>query len=226
MSKLSRLSDGFARLIVCEESSKQTVQNTTEPSANEKVNRYLDALQQQQQSVVVSFKQTTPKSDLMSASSTSPSSSDSVVDSKKNLIISAAHPTQQQTSVCTLSTTSSSCISDEGCYGSSDFSSDKDGKQQQYKQLIVMSKSAYNSKSSQLPTKIQQQQNYYINNLSRFEKIYNDLGNKPNSDDRISPYLVKPTQQVDSSNSSVLSAGSTHNNNNVQVVTSISGSYV
>lgn len=90
-----------------------------------------------------------------------------------------------------------------------------------------MSKSAYNSKSSQLPTKIQQQQNYYINNLSRFEKIYNDLGNKPNTiDDRISPYLVKPTQQVDSSNSSVLSAGSTTNNNNVQVVTSISGSYV
>lgn len=271
MNKLSRLSTGFARLIVCEETRKdeQKRSSMSAKATEEKVHQYLDGLD----SVVISFKTAAHNDDglMMTATSTSPSSSNnSVFDSKKNLIIPVCtqeqvqtqpakqqqqqQPQQQQSSVCTLSTTSSSCISDEGCYGSSDFSSEKDSqlKQlQQYKQLVVLNKQpiSYASCTNATATVTgnttatskfyQQQQNYYINNLSRFEKIYNnELSNTGNkqpvsvtanvvSTSQISPYLVRPNSH-ESSNSSMLSTDSSPvpNTNNIQVVAAISGSYV
>lgn len=106
---------------------------------------------------------------------------------------------------CTLSTTSSSCMSsDEGCYGSSDFSSEVNLKLKQQQM----------NKSSNLITPIKQQQNYYISNLSRFEKIYN----------KIDSLLESPSSNLDSS-----SCNNAHQQDSAkshQPITSISGSYV
>lgn len=186
----------FARLLVCEEQSgppKNSNQRETLPSIDEtlKVNQYLDGLE----SVVVSYH---------GVKQPSSSSSESSVN---NLIIPVnplqvpqpASQKQPLTSVCTLSTTSSSCISDEGCYGSSDFSSERDGHLRQLMQQQFKSAKIYSNTTPKIC-----QQNYYINNLSRFEKIYNDeLVDKPN---RVSPYLVKSFSARNDEDSAVSSS--------------------
>lgn len=230
INKISKLSNGFARLIVCEELKDERIPKpVSSQTKSDQVNTYLNGLE----SVVVSFKAS--KAGHNETLTSSDSSSSSIFDSKKNLIIPASmqfvaslSQPAQQTSICALSTSSSSCISDEGCYGSSDFSSEKDAqlkqqRQQQYKKLNLPNNHKPAYPTSNTPNS--HQQNFYINNLSRFEKIYNELGvSHPvasNTEDRISPYLVKPS--VESSDSSILSSGLSPN---VQIVASISGSYV
>jgi len=153
---------------------------------------------------------------LIHSSGASSSSPSSLVDSKKSLIIPVnylkipnnnnSNPNRVTTHLatdnkhsCTLSTTSSSLMSDEGCYGSSDFSSERDTNNAAIK-LLKQSQQPnipiYSSLSILQQKKHQQQQNYCINNLSRFEKLYNN----------------KNDLEI--------------NNSNIQVVTSISGSYV
>ena len=132
-------------------------------------------------------------------------------------------PSNKQHSVCTLSTTSSSCMSDEGCYGSSDFSSERESNLNKLKQLsskkgvstfqpnLVTPQAVKPGSRSQTPSssilnstnQSMKYQQTYINNLSRFEKIYN--------------------------NKSELSAdgGSLEQKQqSVQLITTISGSYV
>ena len=142
-----------------------------------------------------------------------------------------------KTSVCTLSTTSSSCISDEGCYGSSDFSSEHEkqekikqqklmNEKQQQQQLILLNPS--NIMKNQLIVSRTQTpilntnnnvnlKNYQSYCLSRFEKIYNNTNSLVNTE----AALVESESESPSSSSSNLS-----NSNNVQVITAISGSYV
>ena len=89
-------------------------------------------------------------------------------------------------------------MSDEGCYGSSDFSSERDTNNvaiKLLKQIQQPNIPIYSSLSLLQQKKHQLQQNYCINNLSRFEKLYNNKNEL-------------------------------ENNANIQVVTSISGSYV
>ncbi len=126
--------------------------------SNIKVNRYLDGLDTAALQIhSMDQQQQSPASVLSSQSSKN--------DSIKTIT------NGQSANKCTLSTTSSSCMSsDEGCYGSSDFSSEINIKlkQKQLQHLQMISKTS-------LITPIKQQQNYYISNLSRFEKIYNNV---------------------------------------------------
>jgi hypothetical protein len=191
------------------------------------------------------------------------SPSSSVIDSKKNLIVpvtfvdggkvtttpayvysqknssakkAVVSQTGAKTSVCTLSTTSSSCISDEGCYGSSDFSSEHERQLKQQKmllndQLILLNPN--NIMKNQLIVSRTQTpilnsahnanlKNYhsYLNNLSRFEKIYNNSSNNPNVSKTDSAMVI------DSNSASSTSPNSIGSNPNMQIITAISGSYV
>ncbi len=145
-----------------------------------------------------------------------------MIDSKKSLIIPVNYLQNnnsnnsnkikvniQKNNNGTLSTTSSSLMSsDEGCYGSSDFSCEriKPNNQHQLKQqhdipisFIATTLNSNSNSNYHNQHQKQQQQNYCINNLSRFEKLYNTANNI---------------------NSNVIQ------NDHVQVITSISGSYV
>jgi hypothetical protein len=85
-------------------------------------------------------------SDTKTTQESNSNSTDSIqISNSSSGVNSDTDKTNKQSSVCTLSTTSSSCMSDEGCYGSSDFSSERDSHafklrqyQQQQKQKILM----------------------------------------------------------------------------------------
>jgi len=130
---------------------------------------------------------------------TSPSSSTTQSSSIRNLISSGHQPNkvkeEEKKYSCQFSTTSSSCLSDEGCYGSSDFSSDKEVKHNNKcvtsgsaaEQLVLMNSNLHMLKASLAQSnqatprttytngssvhQQQHQQHQYC--LSRFEKIYN-----------------------------------------------------
>lgn len=137
--------------------------------------------------------------------------------------------TQNKSSVCTLSTTSSSCISDEGCYGSSDFSSELDKQHQSSRPkeqpVIVLDpnsimKNQLVVSKNQTTHKIRNYQNYsVINNFSRFEKIYNNINTSA------AQVAVAITDEA-SSNGFVDSSLSPSSNSNINIITAISGSYV
>jgi hypothetical protein len=105
-----------------------------------------------------------------------------------------------------LSTTSSSCLSDEGCYGSSDFSSERESHGRNHHRLSqsgnqLITRNHHNNpqfiakiaktttttatvddtqstSTFKLPQQQQQQQqSYFLNNLTRFETIYNNNNN-------------------------------------------------
>ena len=187
----------------------------------EKVSRYLNGLDKNQ----------TPSPPMPQSSRTSLSND----STNKELIVSGDFQTGV-TQIKTLSTTSSSCISDEGCYGSSDFSSEREssklkqrenGTQYETKQdhLNVLNEnlnslirhSQFSNNNQIILSNPSSLKNY---NLTRFEKIYNsnDFNNSPlsvlttgsaNIDQTFSPYVA-----------------SLSNNRQQQIVNSISGSYV
>lgn len=169
--------------------------------SNTKVNRYLEGLD-----TSVLQLNSNKYSPIQQANQQSSPVSISTSESSKNQISTSTDSMKSTTidennsgNKCTLSTTSSSCMSsDEGCYGSSDFSSEINLKLKKQQQQQIT-----NNKSN-LITPIKQQQNYYINNLTRFEKIYNNIDS----------LLESPvTSEINTTNTD-------------QVIHSISGSYV
>ena len=169
----------------------------------DKVNRYLNALETNE----------TQNSPLPQMSLSSLSTTDSA---NKQLISTTTTSVENEAKVKTLSTTSSSCISDEGCYGSSDFSSDS---KQQRIQTKTMGQEQFIILNENFNSMIRQSQFAFSNppsirsyNLSRFEKIYN----------------TEPVTLLSSSGSSALdrTLSPAPLLNPRQVVNSISGSYV
>ena len=233
---------GFiTRIIKMDECNDKKILRLGLDNSKEKVNRYLDGLNgyEKQQVIIVSAEQN-PSS---SSSSSSPTSSSSIVDSKKNLIIPVDMYDNKKSSFkynsnnnnCNvnkndkLSTTSSSCISDEGCYGSSDFSTESNNNKlvtnKNLKSILINNNTQ--SPVVSLPQSMRQQKNYCINNLTRFEKIYNnknDLDLTMN-ENKITSSTFKSTNKISTVNSPAISSN-LNQNNNVQVITSISGSYV
>jgi hypothetical protein len=235
---------GFiTRIIQMDEANEKKILRLGLDNPKEKVNRYLDGLNGYEKQVIIVSAEQNP-----SSSSSSPTSSSSIVDSKKNLIIpvdmydnKSSFKYSSNNNVNKndkLSTTSSSCISDEGCYGSSDFSSESNNKlvsaNKNLKSILINSNSNNNSNRNQppisIPQSIRQQKNYCINNLTRFEKIYNnknDLDLSLNNENKISSSTFKSGIKSSTVNSPAISLNSNLNQqNNVQVITSISGSYV
>lgn len=131
--------------------------------------------------------------------SSPPTSLSSLEDSTKKT-------NDQNSSSSDKSISSLSCISDEGCYGSSDFSTESNHR---FSKQIKKQQQQYFS-----PSTIQQtQQKHYIQNLSRFEKIYN----------KKAEVVETCHNQQQRSN---LATPVNFNNNQNQVITAISGSYV
>jgi hypothetical protein len=212
--KVNRYLDGLDSLITSQHFQNAFIINQNQIELNENLN-YLN--EQVKKNCLTD--ESSSENNLAHSSGASSSSPSSQVDSKKSLIIpvnylksyknnknninpnyTSAHLVSENKHSCTLSTTSSSLMSDEGCYGSSDFSSERDTNNAAIKLLKQQSHQPnvpiYSSLSVLQHKKHQQQQNYCINNLSRFEKLYNN----------------KNELEI--------------NNSNIQVITSISGSYV
>lgn len=207
--KVNRYLDGLDSLITSQHFQNAFIINQNQIELNENLN-YLNE-QVKKNSLV---DESSSEKNLVHSSGASTSSPSSLVDSKKSLIIpvnylkisknnndshrGTTHLATDSKHSCTLSTTSSSLMSDEGCYGSSDFSSERDTNNvaiKLLKQIQQPNIPIYSSLSLLQQKKHQLQQNYCINNLSRFEKLYNNKNEL-------------------------------ENNANIQVVTSISGSYV
>jgi len=158
-SKLDDSQGGFNQIRIDQSSQKSTYDEKRiifiDPK--DKVNRYLEGLSSiGSNDIIINTEQ------LRNDSSSPPTSMSSLGDSTKK--------TSQIQQHSIKSTTSLSCISDEGCYGSSDFSTESNNnKLSQFKQLRHSQQQQYFS-----PSSMQQSQNHYIHNLSRFEKIYNE----------------------------------------------------
>jgi hypothetical protein len=207
-------------------------------NADDKVTRYLSCLEQnyyQKSSLQIRNSSSENETDadvaiIMNASS--PASSNLIVPVVK----------QQRVTVnpknCTLSTTSSSCISDEGCYGSSDFSSEPDkhnhNKVSTFGQVLnpnnisMMKNQLIISRPPQTTTTPSalinnQMKNYQSYCLSRFEKIYNN--NNKNEECLVESTSGGSSRRDDSSLSSN-SPNSQTAANMQQIITAISGSYV
>jgi hypothetical protein len=186
---------------------------------------------------------------------TSPSSSTTQSSSVKNLITNSQQNKtrdEEKKYSCHYSTTSSSCLSDEGCYGSSDFSSDKEIKQSKCaketsklaaEQLVLinsnmhMLKASFTQSNQATPRtqtfytsgsavhqQQQQQQHQYC--LSRFEKIYNSRNELDFSN--IVESSVQAAYFFPNDETPGAIAGSTTSPSDDQLVsiTAIAGSYV
>ena len=181
---------GFGQVRIDQSSEKSMEERDQKPIfiSADKVNRYLEGLS----SIGSNDGIITVDEQQMRNIQSPPTSLSSLEDSTKK---SNGHGASQGTSK--ESSSSLSCISDEGCYGSSDFSSEshkcqlKVAKQQQQQQQTFFSP----------------QQSNYIRNLSRFEKIYNNR-----------------QEPVESASFSSDASYAAHVNQ--QVVAAISGSYV
>jgi len=157
-SKLDDSQGGFNQIRIDQSSQKSTYdeKKIIFIDHKDKVNRYLEGLSSiGSNDVMINADQ------MRNISSSPPTSMSSLGDSTKKTTQIQQHSIK--------STTSLSCISDEGCYGSSDFSTESiNNKLSHYKQNLHPQQQYFS------PTALQQSQSHYIHNLSRFEKIYND----------------------------------------------------
>ena len=251
--KVNRYLDGLDSLITSQHYQNAYIINQNQIELNENLNYLNEQAKKSNNAALLSSSSSSSTSSSSAqdqnaattssgVSASSPSSSSSLVDSKKSLIIpvnylknTIAHHTPPANTTTTtkinvttagpqhsstLSTTSSSLMSDEGCYGSSDFSTERDANnaallkllkqqqlQSQQQQQVPVSyansnTAAYQKQMSSIYGK-HQQPNYCVSNLSRFENLYNNntLTTKSN-------------------------ANHIPDDNHVQIITSISGSYV
>lgn len=194
-SKLDAENAGFTK-IRTDQSSQKSAYDDASPiyiDPKDKVSRYLEGL-----SSIGSNDIMINTDNLRNVNASPPTSLSSLDNSSKKC------SDNQQNSIKSI--TSMSCISDEGCYGSSDFSSEANVKHGQFnKQSKQSQQQNYFSPSSVSSG----QQAHYIHNLSRFEKIYN---NKENN-------FSSPSSEIFRSNACTPNPAN-------QVITAISGSYV
>lgn len=192
-SKLDAEHAGFTKIRTDQSSQKSTYDDANQIyiDPKDKVNRYLEGL-----SSIGSNDIMINTENLRNVNASPPTSMSSLDNSSKKC------SENQQNSIKSI--TSMSCISDEGCYGSSDFSSESNIKHGQLKQTVKQSQHYFSPSSVSSA-----QQAHYIQNLSRFEKIYN---NKESS-------FSSPSSEIFRSNVCTPSSAK-------QVITAISGSYV
>lgn len=173
-SKFEDETGGFHQIRVDQSSEKSMMDNDNQKqlfiNPSDKVNRYLEGLS----SIGSNDAILTADQHLRNIASP-PTSLSSLDDSTKQ----KSNDQDQNQNTSKESSSSLSCISDEGCYGSSDFSSESNNKQCQY------------GKVKKPQTYFSPAQSNYIRNLSRFEKIYN---NRP--DHNIEAVSYANNQQV------------------------------
>lgn len=170
-SKFEDETGGFHQIRAVDQSSEKSMSDRNENqkqlfiNPSDKVNRYLEGL-----SSIGSSDAILTDQHLRNIASP-PTSLSSLDDSTKQ----KSNDQDQNQNTSKESSSSLSCVSDEGCYGSSDFSSESNNKHCQYGKM----------KTPQAQTYFSPAQSNYIRNLSRFEKIYN---NRPDHNNEVVSY--------------------------------------